>query len=115
MPRQSHGRIQAAITGQAKKAGPEETHERTVLAITRRIHWIDRKVRQITRELHALKKERREKRRELRVALQRDAKMGIEGEDERLILAGKPDAIDISEAVREKYRDEPHPLHPKED
>lgn len=101
-PRQSHGRIQRTITGQRAPRGPVETHERNVLAITRRIHTLERKRRDLRAALDEVATELRFKRRELRAALQRDA--SIVADDARLAVAGAADAIDGAEHHRERAK-----------
>lgn len=104
MPRQSHARIQIALTGRgAKLAASAEAHEKNVLAITRRIHTLDGKIKALSKQLADAKAERKHKRRELRAVLQRDATMGIDDED-RLTTAGKADAVDGAVAHAERRR-----------
>lgn len=115
MPRQSHPRIQATITGKGKTVGPVESHERNVLAISRRVVALEKAVKTLKRELIEAQLELRFKRRELRAVLQRDSTMGLDTNgvcshcaipgcegDCRISKAGQADAIDAAEARREK-------------
>jgi len=70
-------RLQAAITGKAGKQrelGPEASHERNVLAITRRIHTKAARLRRLTEEAKQLRAELRADRRELRLVLEAGGK-----------------------------------------
>jgi hypothetical protein len=86
-------RLQAAITGKAGKQrelGPEASHERNVLAITRRIHTKAARLRRLTEEAKQLRAELRADRRELRLVLQRSSSFTFE----QLEAGGKCDAVD---------------------
>jgi hypothetical protein len=48
--RNSHARLQAVMTGRAGKLGPIESHARNVLAITRAIHKLTRRLATLRRE-----------------------------------------------------------------
>lgn len=93
MSRQSHGRIQRVITGQANRPGPIESHERNVLAITRRIHTLERRRTTLKQQIAAVNTELKTKRRELRAVLQRDSSIETD-ENPKLAVAGRADAID---------------------
>lgn len=95
--RQSAARIQGVITGKTRAVGPIEAHERTVLAVTRRIHTLERERREIQQRGKRIAVELRHKRRELRALLQRDSSIT----EEQTEISGKADAVDASEARRE--------------
>ena len=92
-----HARIQAQITGQAREVGPAEAHERNVLAITRRIHTKQRKLREALAAVKRLRQELRHDKRELRGVLQRSPVVT----EEQLETAGKADGVDRSVALAE--------------
>lgn len=101
--RQSHPRIQGQLTHGAgvwarNAIGPVEAHERNVLAITRRIHVLERKSRDLKVQLAGVRDELRAKRRELRAVLQRDSRVT----EDQLETAGQADAIDAAEHRREQ-------------
>ena len=100
-PRQSHSRIQAVMTGKQGRIGPQEAHERNVLAIGRAIYRMERQRLTLRRQLASIQQELRAKRRELRQVLQRNSSMSIEEESPALAAAGAADAIDAAEAKRE--------------
>jgi hypothetical protein len=102
MPRQSHARIQSTITGQAGKLGAIEAHERNVIAITRRMHTLNAKIRTLSKQLADARTELRAKRRELRAVLQRDS--SITEDSEILEPAGKADAADAASHRAETRR-----------
>lgn len=99
MPRPS-ARLNAQVTGKAREVGPAEAHERNVLAVTRRIHTKQRRLREALATVKRLRQELRHDRRELRAVLQHKADVT----DEQLEVAGKADGVDRAVALAEARR-----------
>lgn len=93
-------RLSAVVSGRGREAGPLEAHERNVLAITKRIHGKEQRVRALLAQVKRLRQELRFDRREFRAVLQRDPAPSLD----RLELAGRADAVDAVEAAQERRR-----------
>lgn len=98
--------LSAVLTGRAAKAiKPIDAHERNVLAITRRIHTAQGRLRSLAAEAKRLRQQLRADRRELRSVLQRDSSIDVATDRPaaaRLALAGHADAIDAVNAQQER-------------
>ena len=99
-------RLTAIITGKAREVGPAAAHEKTVLAITRRIHKKEQQLREASATVKRLRKELRADRRELRVILQRSSEFTTE----QLEVAGNADAVDAVNARLEQPAPAPREL-----
>lgn len=93
----------AAHTGKATSAGPIETFERNILAITRRIVVLEQKARALKKQLAETRANLKRTRRELRIIYQRDSSIGIE-DSPMLDAAGKADAVDAAQVQAAERR-----------
>lgn len=96
----THARIQAVMHNRApgRTIGTEEAHARNVEAIGRKIARLLAEQTRLRKRGKEVSTELRATRRELRAVLQRDSRMT----EDQALLAGQPDAIDASEAARER-------------